>query len=293
MKKKWIRRAAAVLLAAALMTVPCSAATIGGATLTGSNVRLRAGADTTTTANVLAEMPYGAFLLVEERLGGWYRVNWNGTAGFVSADYAAFAETVNGTFHGVAVTAGTDVNLRATASASGSIVKCLPALGTELTVSGVSGEWLKVTDATGAAGYVHSSLVTLKVNGEKTPGELLAETALKYKGYAYVWGGMSPATGFDCSGLANYVCRQSGYELHRVAQDIYSYDGTAVAKADLKVGDLVFFGYGPYCVTHMGIYIGGGQMIHASTSKTGVIVTDIFNSSYYTRMYVGAKRIAE
>ena len=92
MKAKWIRAAAAFLLAAVLLAAPCCAVTIGGATVTGSSVRLRTGTDTTSCANVLTEMPKGTFLLVEEKLDGWYKVVCNGTEGYVSADFADFAQ---------------------------------------------------------------------------------------------------------------------------------------------------------------------------------------------------------
>lgn len=301
MKRKLSRVVAGLVLAAALLTTPCLADTIGGATVTGSNVRLRSAADTSTAANILTEMPLGAFLLVEESLNGWYKVAYNGLVGYVSSDYAAFSETLDGTYGYAGATDGTDVNLRAAASTGSAVVKNLADAGTKLTITGVSGQWLKVTDAAGAVGYIRSDLLTYTgataATAPTTPaapstkGEQIVQTAALYKGYAYVWGGMSPSTGFDCSGLVNYVCKQHGISLHRVAQDIYSNDGVWVDKANLQPGDLLFFGYGPYSVTHTGIYVGNGQMIHASTSSTGVIYSDI-NSGYYARMYVGAKRVA-
>ena len=300
MKSKWIRAVAGLVLAAAVLTMPCLADTIGGATVTGSNVRLRSSADTSTAANILTEMPLGAFLLVEETLNGWYKVVYNGVSGYVSSNYAAFSESLDGTYGFTAATAGTNVNLRAAASTASAVVKNLAAAGTKLTVSGVRGQWLKVTDAAGATGYIRSDLlnytggtVTAPANPgvANTLGEKIVQTAIQYKGYAYVWGGMSPSTGFDCSGLVNYVCKQHGISLHRVAQDIYSNDGVPVDKANLQPGDLLFFGYGPYSITHTGIYVGNGQMIHASTSTTGVIYSDI-TSGYYSRMLVGAKRVA-
>ena len=78
--------------------------------------------------------------------------------------------------------------------------------------------------------------------------------------------------------------------MNRVAQSIYTNDGVSVDKDNLQLGDLVFFGYSGTSVTHVGLYIGDGQMIHASTYNTGVIISDL-SDSYYTRMYVGAKRI--
>ncbi len=303
MKKKWIRTAAFIMLAALLLATQGFAATIGGATVTGSDVRLRSGADTSTAANIITQLQKGTFLLVEEKLDGWYKVVWDGTEGYISADFAAFSETAEGTYRFEAATGGTDVNMRADASTSSSVVKRLAQKGSALTVTGVSGQWLRVTDTSGAAGYIRSDLVCYRrgaadaaapagSSGSVTQsgGDGLVQTALLYKGYSYRWGGMSPATGFDCSGFANYVCSQNGVSLHRSAQEIYSNDGVAVSKDELQPGDLLFFGYGAYSVTHVGIYIGDGQMIHASTSATGVILSDI-NSNYYTRMYVGAKRV--
>lgn len=295
MKRKWIRTAAAVLLAAVLLTTPGMALTIGGATVTGSSVRLRTSTDTSTDANVLLEMPKGAFLLVEAQLGGWYQVVYNGVKGYVSADFAEFSETAEGTYQFDAATSGSDVNLRAAAGTGSAVMKNLKKAGTAVTVTGVSGQWLRVTDEGGKTGYVRSDLVRYQRaaatgSAAQTAGDELVQTAMLYKGYAYRWGGMSPSTGFDCSGFVNYVCAQHDITLNRVAQDIYTNDGTAVSKDELQPGDLVFFGWGPYSVTHVGLYIGDGQMIHASTSTTGVILSDL-NSSYYTRKYVGAKRV--
>ena len=313
MKTKWIRAAAAFVLAAVILAAPGFAVTIGGATVTGSNVRLRTSADTSTDANILMEMGEGAFLLVEEQLQGWYKVVYNGTEGYVSADFAAFSETAEGTYQFAAATEGTNVNLRAAASTASAVVKTVPADGTAMTVTGVSGQWLRVTDAAGVSGYIRSDLMQYKpaaaavnavvnaaagawtaqpaqtVQTAQTAGDGLVQTAMLYKGYAYTWGGISPLTGFDCSGLVNYVCSQHGISLHRVAQDIYSYDGVSVGWNDLQPGDILCFGYGPYSVGHVGIYIGDGQMIHASTYTTGVIVSDL--GGYYSNSFVGAKRV--
>ena len=120
-------------------------------------------------------------------------------------------------------------------------------------------------------------------------GAAIVETAKKYLGCPYVYGGMSPS-GFDCSGFVNYVYKLHGYSMYRVAKDIYYNNGTYVDKANLQPGDLLFFSNSSESVGHVGIYIGGNQMIHASTSQTGVIISDL-GSNYYLQHYVGAKRI--
>ena len=273
MFRKLLRGTILSLILAALLAITASAVTIGGATVSGSSVRLRSSADTSSSANIIKQMNKGTFLLVEEKLSGWYKVVCDGVEGYVSADYAAFSETLDGTYTFSAATTGTNVNMRAGATTNSAAVKRLPAKGTALTVTGVSGQWLKVKDALGAAGYIRSDYVSYSggVGTPQTEGSQLVETAKSYLGYSYRWGGMSPKTGFDCSGLVNYVYEQYGYDLDRTAQQIYSNNGTAVTKESLQPGDVLCFGWGPRSITHVGIYIGDGQMVHASTSTTGVI----------------------
>ncbi len=99
----------------------------------------------------------------------------------------------------------------------------------------------------------------------------------------YVWGGSSPSTGFDCSGFTSYVYAQIGVSLPHHAASQYSM-GTPVSQSQLAPGDLVFFsGLG-----HIGIYIGGGQFVHAP--HTGDVVK-ISSLSERWGSYVGARRL--
>ena len=116
----------------------------------------------------------------------------------------------------------------------------------------------------------------------------IANFAMSFVGYSYVWGGTSPSTGFDCSGLMYYVLTQYGYSMKRVANDQMT-QGTAISRDNLQVGDLVFFGYGSYA-NHVGMYIGNGNFVHASTPSTGVRVNSL-NETYYNTRYIGARRI--
>ncbi|MEK4629876.1 MAG: C40 family peptidase [Solibacillus sp.] len=112
----------------------------------------------------------------------------------------------------------------------------------------------------------------------------------KYIGVRYAYGGTS-SKGFDCSGYVRHVFKELGItSLDRTSSGMYQ-QGTAIKKADLQPGDLVFFNTAGNRVSHVGIYIGSGKFIHASTSK-GVIKTDINDKYYWGNKYVGAKRIA-
>jgi cell wall-associated NlpC family hydrolase len=109
--------------------------------------------------------------------------------------------------------------------------------------------------------------------------------AMQYLGVPYVWGGASPATGFDCSGFVMYVFAQIGVALPHHAAAQYGY-GVPVSRDQLQPGDLVFFnGLG-----HMGMYIGGGQFIHAPHTGDVVKISSLYDS-WYASTWVGGRRV--
>lgn len=122
-----------------------------------------------------------------------------------------------------------------------------------------------------------------------TVSDSIAATAKKFVGSRYVSGGMSPK-GFDCSGFTSYVYKQHGIILPRTSTS-QAYVGTKVNKTNLIPGDLLIFSNtykaGP---SHTGIYLGNGRFVHASTSRTGVIISDL-NSSYYTKHFSYGRRL--
>ena len=120
----------------------------------------------------------------------------------------------------------------------------------------------------------------------------IANKALSYRGMPYVFGASSPSRGFDCSGLIYYILRQRGYNPPRVAAGYRNY-GTAVARKDLKVGDLLLFA-NTYKrgISHIGIYIGNNNFVHAASTRQGVR-TDSLSTKYFARKYYSARRVPQ
>lgn len=205
------------------------------------------------------------------------------------------------------------VNLRKEPNTSSEIVSKL-SLNMAVDVYSEEGGWSKVK-VSGKEGYISSSLLSDKKKetsrAAETPrtneststqttetttttssapasqnGGSVVETAKSYIGSSYVYGASGPSS-FDCSGFTSYIYKQYGVSLNRTAAGQYS-NGTAVSKDELQPGDLVMFGKSG--INHVGIYIGGGQMVHAANPSRGV-TTDTINSGYYYNNYVGARRV--
>ena len=119
----------------------------------------------------------------------------------------------------------------------------------------------------------------------------LLEDAKYFKGGKYVWGGTTPE-GFDCSGYVQYLYRKHNINLPRTAWQ-QSKKGQSVEKHELQKGDLLFFLTDKkrgIPITHVGIYIGNGNFIHAASKKDGIIISPITHGSY-AKTFVSAKRI--
>lgn len=117
----------------------------------------------------------------------------------------------------------------------------------------------------------------------------VTDTASKYLGVPYLYGGTT-TKGLDCSGYTSKVFADLGIELNRTSGSQYQ-QGTAVAKKDLQIGDLLFFNTSGKGVSHVAIYIGEGKMIHSQTGK-GVSYSNVDDPYYWGSRYIGAKRVA-
>ena len=289
MRERIVRPLAAGALCVCALIVGAKADCIGGAETTTA-VNLRTGAGTGNA--IIATVSEGTALIVEADTGsGWYKVNYDGESGYMSADYLSFSETMDLTAQGRVD--GSDVRMRAAAGTDSEIVR-VTTYGESVEILGVDGEWYKVS-AGGKTGYIRGDYVSFtEPDPSQAPaagsiGEQIVAFAEQFLGTPYVWAGSSPS-GFDCSGFVSYIFKNFGYTVNRTAASMYT-NGVAVDKSELQIGDAVFFASSSESIGHVGIYIGDGEFIHSS-SGCGYVTISGLDESYYSRMYVGARRIA-
>ncbi|WP_024831455.1 C40 family peptidase [Ruminiclostridium josui] len=175
--------------------------------------------------------------------------------------------------------------------------------GDKLSILESSGDWLKVKTSDGKTGWAFSQYVVLsKISDAKTSdkqsensadqSEQIVNFAKTLLGTEYVYGGTTPK-GFDCSGFVQYVFKHFDISLERVASK-QATQGSSVSSQDLSAGDLVFFDTdgGHNSISHVGIYIGNGQFIHAASgSSTRKVIISDMTSGYYANNFMKAKRV--
>ena len=274
----------------------------GVGTVTASALKLRAEASTTSACLTL--LPKGTSVVVEDdSIAGWYKVNHEGVTGYLSSEYVSFSISGSAKLGNGKVT-GNDVNVRSAASTSASRLGSLNK-GDVVAVTGIDNGWDKIS-FNGKTGYVRSDYMTITkealssrgteaaaASAASSKGSEIVAYAKQYLGVKYVYAGAS-SKGFDCSGYTMYVMKHFGYNLPHTATGQMGY-GTSVAKSALQPGDLVFFcdpsRSGGKAASHVGIYIGSNQFIHAS-SGGGKVQIDSLSKAYYAKYYVGARRLA-
>jgi len=208
-----------------------------------------------TTAKPLTKVTKDRVASVIDRTGDWYKIKFEGgTVGWVRQDM-----------------------LKAVSAQEASKLLALAKKGSASTKVAAKSK------STSAKPPVKVAALSSRVSGS------LIETAKSNLGIRYRWGGTSRG-GFDCSGFVSWVYAKHGVKLPRTSIQ-QSTHGAAVPKSSLATGDLVFFKTTrSNRVSHVGIYIGGGKFIHAS-SGTGSVTISSLNDGYYSKRYAGARRV--
>ena len=272
------------------------------ATVNTDSLNMRKGAG--TSYSVITKLSKGTVVdVLESASNGWKKIKTSGgTTGWASGGYlttgsAGNSSTDNSTSQtSYKATVNTDsLNMRKGAGTSYSVITKL-SKGTVVDVlESASNGWKKIKTSNGTIGWVSGSyLANGVVEQPSTPStnkvQAVIDLAHKQLGKPYVWGAEGPNS-FDCSGLIYYVYKNAaGITLPRTSSAQYS-AGVAVSRSNLKAGDLIFSSTdGTGNITHVAIYVGDGQMIHAPRNGKNVEKVSI-NNSYWNKAYLGARRV--
>ena len=243
-------------------------------TVTADALNVRSGPS--TSYGITTKLYKGDKVEILETSNGWYKIKAsNGKIGWVSGDYIKVSSGSTSQTSYKATVNTDSLNMRKGAGTSYSVITKL-SKGTVVDVlESASNGWKKIKTSNGTIGWVSGSyLANGVVEQPSTPStnkvQAVIDLAHKQLGKPYVWGAEGPNS-FDCSGLIYYVYKNAaGITLPRTSSDQYS-AGVAVSRSNLKAGDLIFSSTdGTGNITHVAIYVGDGQMIHAPRNGKNV-----------------------
>lgn len=279
-------------------------------TASGSvNIRESGTVDSPRVGNINA----GGILTVKEKGSEWSLVTSNGVTGYIKNEFLAFdadAATYAASNLKKVVKINT-ASLRVRAAANeNSETLTLVTEGNAYGIEEIGAGWTKIHVDDSVSGYVRNDYIildytgpvahvvtdapansgntgstgntgsnTTESSGITTPpstniGQDIVNYALQFVGNPYVYGGTSLTNGADCSGFVMRIYADFGYSIPRTA-DVQGTVGTEVSLSALAPGDLVFYDNGTGSIKHVALYIGNGQVVHASSSTTGIIISNV------------------
>jgi len=249
--------------------------------------------------DIIGKLPADAACDIISEENGWCYIKSGDIEGYVSAEYLLTGEEALKRAHEigelVATVEADGLNLRESPSTEASIIELLEN-SQKLEVEEVLDGWVKV-NADSTEGYVSADYIAVskELPTAQTLTQLMygsevsdlrtqiCEFAKQFVGYPYVYGGNSLTHGTDCSGFTNLIYANFGIYIPRTATTQYNY-GTKISVSELRPGDLII--YGEYQIEHVALYLGDGQIVHASNERTGIRY-----SNMYYRNIIGCVRI--
>ena len=259
---------------------------IGIANVESGNLNVRE--NPSTDGKLVGKMPKDSACEVVDSDGEWAHIQSGEVEGYVSMEFLLTGPEARMKANDIARTvaiANTDgLNIRESANTNSSILTQV-LKGEELEYVETIDDWVKVS-IDGEDAYVSAEYVTVeeKLDTAITMTELLygqgvsdvrvdlVEYAKQFVGNPYVWGGTSLTKGADCSGFVLSVFKKYGVKLSHSSR-AQANEGTKITASELLPGDLVFYKNSSGNINHVAIYIGGGQVIHASSPKTGIKIS--------------------
>ncbi|SEQ34567.1 SH3 domain-containing protein [Lachnospiraceae bacterium RM5] len=244
--------------------------------------------------SIIGKLPINAGCEIISEENGWYYMTSGNVTGYVSSEYIITGDEAKEraleNMH-KAAKVNADMLMVREAKTTDSKIYTYVAMDEEIEVDedeyDENSDWIKV-NIDDITGYVKAEFVDVydtlpkgvKVEEIKTEDGYssvrveLIEYAKQFLGNPYVWGGTSLTNGTDCSGFTMRVFEHFGYYLDRTS-GAQSHNGTRISLDEIQPGDLLFYNHGS-SIGHVAIYIGGGQIIHASTERTGIIIGNAF-----------------
>ena len=249
------------------------------------NIRAIAAED----GRLVGKLPKDAACEVLDMDDEWVHIESGNVEGYVSKDFLLTGVSAKMKAEELATTIArvtTDsLKVRAEANTDSEVITLVPR-GEELEVSAVEGDWVKVfldddeVYVSGEYVEVSAELGTAVTMSELLYGQGVSDVrvdicqyAKEFIGNPYVWGGTSLTKGADCSGFVMSVFKKYGVRLPHSSR-AQANCGTTIKVAEAKPGDLIFYGKGKY-INHVAIYIGNGQVVHASNPKTGIRISNV------------------
>ncbi|KDR95043.1 Cell wall-associated hydrolase, NlpC family [Peptoclostridium litorale DSM 5388] len=249
--------------------------------------------ESNSNSSVVSKLNNDSEVLIVDKVEGWYKIKTSQTSeGWISSEYTSVVQAgVDG------VVNAEDVNVRQGASLESPVVANL-GKGEKVRVIDKNDGWAKVSMKSGEEAYIYDKFVDIPMLKENVQavsrggsrGSAAANLGLSLLGKDYHWGAEGP-NAFDCSGFTRYVYKKALGKSIPHSSKAQSTNGETIAKSDLQSGDLVFFTTDRSgSVNHVGIYIGSGKFVHASSAKDKVMVSPL-DSGFYQETYKWAKRI--
>ena len=268
----------------------CGYDNLGMSNISEGNLNIRKKA--TTDSKIVGKMTKNNACEILGTKGDWTRIKSGSVTGYVKSEYLYTGDDAIAVAEKAVITVATvnttTLRVREKASVDSSVVS-LVGEGEDLTVEKIVDGWYKV-EVDDEKGYISgdfvdisqklptaSSIKELNQSSEdaaSSSGMSLVQYALQFVGNRYVWGGTSLTNGVDCSGFTMQVYAHYGISLphHAASQPGY---GTRVSASEAKPGDLFFYSNGGG-INHVAIYIGNGQVVHASNPRTGIKISNAF-----------------
>ena len=266
----------------------CGYTNLAMSTISSGNLNIRS--EASTDSEVVGILTNHNACEVLEDAGDWLKVTSGKVTGYVSKEYLVTGDEADAIAEQEISTVATvnteTLNVRSEKSTDASI---LSQVGNSeaFTVNSVADGWVEI-NVDDSVGYISQDYVTLSKalptaktieqvkygDGVSDVRSSVVSYALQFVGNRYVWGGTSLTNGVDCSGFTMQIMAKYGISLPHSSKAQPSY-GTKISSSDAQPGDLFFYGSGK-SISHVAIYIGNGQIVHASNKRDGIKVSNAF-----------------